>query len=320
MTVSRGRLNWGVFFIVLGAVPLAAHMGAISSSTVADAWRLWPLVIVGIGVGFVLSRTPAYFVGGMIVAATLGLVFGGLLTVGPNVGWCVNGNGPGRSITRAGTFDGAATVEINLQCGSADVVSSSDAQWHVTAFNSASNDARIDSSDRDLTVSSSNRTNWFNQGRDDWQVALPQGQEIDLRASLNMGDSTFQLGGVNLTSASFTANLGSLHVNLTGSQIDRLSVSTNLGSASVILDGGSDVTGDFRTSLGSLEICVPAELGVQVTSHDSLSSTDFGSLQMKDVGGGVWQTRNYEEATHKANFTVETSLGSLGLNGSGGCR
>ena len=54
MRVDRGRLNWGIFFIVLGAVPLAYQQGLVSSSAVDDAWRLWPLVIVGIGLAFVL--------------------------------------------------------------------------------------------------------------------------------------------------------------------------------------------------------------------------------------------------------------------------
>src|SRR5664280_2971296 len=76
MGVDRGRLNWGVFFIVLGAVPLAYHQGAVSSSAIGEAWRLWPLILVGIGLGFVLSRTPAAFLGGLVVAATLGLVLG----------------------------------------------------------------------------------------------------------------------------------------------------------------------------------------------------------------------------------------------------
>ena len=37
MKLNRGRLNWGVFFIVLGVVPLAYHQGAVSLSTLSDA-------------------------------------------------------------------------------------------------------------------------------------------------------------------------------------------------------------------------------------------------------------------------------------------
>jgi len=94
MRVDRGRLNWGVFFIVLGAVSVAYHQGAVSSSALGEAWRLWPLILVGIGLGFVLSRTPAFFIGGTVVAVCLGLVFGSVLAVGPNIGCGYDGNNP----------------------------------------------------------------------------------------------------------------------------------------------------------------------------------------------------------------------------------
>ena len=45
-------------------------------------WTLWPLILIGIGVGLVLSRTRFDFVGGLIVAATFGIMVGGLLSAG----------------------------------------------------------------------------------------------------------------------------------------------------------------------------------------------------------------------------------------------
>src|SRR5450755_3618904 len=116
MRVNRGRLNWGVFLIVFGAVPLVYNQGVVSSSTLSDAWRLWPLVLVGLGLGFVLSRTPASFVGGLVVAVFLGLVLGSVFAVGPKLG-CGNGDTTANSFSRDGTFDGSAEVELNLQCG-----------------------------------------------------------------------------------------------------------------------------------------------------------------------------------------------------------
>ena len=58
MRVNRARLNWGIFLIVLGAMPLAYNQGIVSSSTLAEAWRLWPLILVGLGLYF-LIRTVA---------------------------------------------------------------------------------------------------------------------------------------------------------------------------------------------------------------------------------------------------------------------
>ena len=319
MRVDRGRLNWGVFFIVLGAVPLAYHQGAVSSATLGDAWRLWPLILVGIGLGFVLSRTPAFFVGGTVVAVCLGLVSGSVLAVGPNIGCGYDGNNP-HTVSQSGSFGGSATVELDLQCGTATVTASSDGQWHLDATNSGGKATQVNSSSGTLNVSSASTNGWqFDRGRDDWRIALPSGSQIDLTSSLDMGDARFNLGSSSVSTARFTLNLGSLHVDLSGARVGTLNVSTNLGSAYLTLDGSSDVNADLKTNLGSLDICVPAGLGVQVSASDSLSSSDFTGAGLVKVGS-LWQTPGYDNAGHKANLTVETSLGSLKLRSAGGCK
>jgi hypothetical protein len=317
MRVDRGRLNWGIFFLVLGAVPLAYHQGAVT--VLGDAWQLWPLVLVGIGLAFILSRTPAYFLGGTVVAVTMGLVFGSVLAAGPNIGCGGNGNNP-YSVTQSGSFAGNSSVEVDLQCGTVDVTRSSDAQWHVLATNSGGSAAQVSSTSSSLHVGSLTPSGWsITRAKDDWQIALPSNAQLDLSSSIDMGDAHFSLGSVNLSSARFTLNLGTLHVDLTGATVGNLSVSTNLGSAFVTLDGASDLTGDLSTNLGSLDVCVPQGLGVQVTSSESLSSSDYGGGGLVQVGA-VWQTPDYSTAAHRANLTIGTSLGSVKLHPAGGCK
>lgn len=319
MRVDRGRLNWGIFFIVLGAVPLAYQQHAVSSSALGEAWRLWPLIIVGIGLAFVLSRTPAFFVGGTLVAVCFGLVFGSAIAIGPNVG-CGGGGNNSQSISRTGSFQSASVVELNLQCGSAHVTGAPSQQWNVTAANSAGNVPQVTSSASRLEIASASTSGWsFDRGSDDWQVALPADTSIDLSSTMDMGDAHFTLNSTNLASARFSINLGSLHVDLSGARVGTLSVETNLGAAFVTLDGSSDVTGNLKTNLGSLSVCVPQGLGVRVTASNSLSSSDFREAGLVAAGGGTWQTPNYDSAAHKAVLTVETSLGSLKLQRAGEC-
>jgi hypothetical protein len=320
MRVDRGRLNWGVFFIALGAVPLAYHQGAVSAATLGDAWRLWPLIIVGIGLAFVLSRTPAFFLGGTVVAVCIGLIAGSALAIGPEIG-CGGDGHNARTISESGSFDGDSTVDLTLQCGSARIAASADQQWHVTASNSNGATPQLSSKASSLRVSSSTTTNgWsFSRGKDDWQISLPTTTRIDLAASLDMGDASFDLASVNLASARFTLNLGSLHVDLTGAKVGTLSISTNLGAAYLTLDGASDLSANLRTNLGSLEVCLPDGLGVRLAASDSLSSSDFTGAGLTRVGA-VWQTLDYDKATHKADLSFSTSLGSLRLRHEGGCK
>lgn len=319
MRVDRDRLNWGIFFIALGAVPLAYHGGAVSAAVLGDAWRLWPLVIVGIGLAVVLSRTPAFFVGGLVVAICFGLVLGSALAIGPNVGCSGDGHNP-QSYTQSGAFDNSAGVQLDLKCGTATVTTSTDGRWHFTGTNGNGTTPSVVSSNASLHVTSVTPSGWsLDRGKDDWQIALPTETRIDLTSTLDMGDARFSLASANLASATFTLNLGSLHVDLSGAKVGTLSVSTNLGAAYVTLDGSSDLSADLKTNLGSLEVCIPAGLGVQVTSTDSLSSSDFSGAGLVRVRG-LWQTPNYDSAAHKANLNFSTSLGSLKLHPAGGCK
>lgn len=320
MRVDRSRFNWGVFLIVLGGVALAYHQNAISSSVLLDAWRFWPLIVVGIGLKIVLSRTPAAFVGGLVVAVTVGVMAGSAFAVGPSIG-CAAGASPGQQVAgQSGAFSGTSTVELDLKCGTADVTTSTDGRWHVGATNDGNHAPAVNSSSNWLQVQSASADGWrWDRGKDDVQISIPQEAQLNLTSKLDLVDARYNLASANITSASFTLNLGSVRIDLTGAKVGDLSVSTNLGAAFITLDGSSDLAANLSTSLGSIEVCVPAELGVRVANSDSLSSSDFGSLGMVRSGNS-WQTLNYDSAAHKANLSVNTSLSSLKLHNIGGCK
>jgi hypothetical protein len=315
--IHRGRLNWGIFFIVLGAVPLAYHAGAIPSSAIAEAWKLWPLILVGLGLGFILSRTPAAFVGGLIVASMLGVIAGGALSAGPNVG-CGHGH-QSATTTRDGSFDGSAQLTLNLQCGAANIGASSGSTWHVDAMSDGGHAPSVVGGSSALTVTAYGEGWWPDRGSEGWRIQVPADGTVALSSTLDFGDAHLSFDGAKLDSAAVTLNMGSVHLDLTGGTIGHMSLSTNLGAAWLELDGSSDLTGDLSTSLGSLNVCAPGSIGLRIKSSESLGSRDMGALGLTLVGDS-WQTANYATAQHHANLTVSTSLGSLKLSSAGGCK
>jgi hypothetical protein len=317
MRIDQGRLGWGIFFIVMGAVPLAYHADLIPSSAIAEAWKLWPLILVGLGLGLVLSRTPAAFVGGLVVAAMFGAIVGGALSAGPNIG-CGHG-GSTATTSRDGSFDGPATVRLNLQCGSATIGASTGSGWSVSAANDAGRAPVVEAHPNGLTVSANDAHWWPDRGTESWRLQVPADGTVDLKSTLDFGDARLSFDSAKLGYASITLNLGSVHVDLTGGSLERLSLSTNLGAAWLELDDSSDLTGNLSTSLGSLNVCAPASLGVSVRSGGDRNSSDMSALGMTLVGNS-WQTANYATAEHHANLTVSTSLGSLKLQNAGGCK
>src|SRR5918993_1482529 len=125
MRIRRGPLFWGLLLIPLGAIPLLARAGLIDVGRVGDIARLWPLVLVGIGLAILLGRGRASVIGTAIVAVLLGSLGGvalasGDLSFGGAIG-CAPGTSNMVQATEEGTFDDRASVTLDLECGSVDL-------------------------------------------------------------------------------------------------------------------------------------------------------------------------------------------------------
>ena len=70
MRVNRGLVFWGVALVTAGAVALAIQSNLIAGETAREAWRLWPVVLIVIGVAVISARTPF----AMVATLAAGLV------------------------------------------------------------------------------------------------------------------------------------------------------------------------------------------------------------------------------------------------------
>src|ERR1035437_8726791 len=113
MSVDRRLANLGVFLLILGAVPLAVSQGWLTRETVSHALELWPLILIGAGIGLILRRARLHFAGGLLVAATGGTMLGALLAGGLSLGALGCGNVGAATdpvvFEQHGTFTGGAT-------------------------------------------------------------------------------------------------------------------------------------------------------------------------------------------------------------------
>ena len=83
MRVNRRFLFWGVLLVAIGGVLVAADLGAIDTSILADVIRLWPLAIIAIGVSVILRRTTFSLPAILAAALIPGLVVGAAFAVAP---------------------------------------------------------------------------------------------------------------------------------------------------------------------------------------------------------------------------------------------
>jgi hypothetical protein len=329
MHVNRGLLGWGVFFIVLGAVPLAVRAGVIDASTVAGAWQLWPLLLIGAGVGLVLARTPAAVVGGLIVAVTAGLMAGGLLVNGVDGfgnGFAACGVGPGGEGTpfaeQRGTFGSRADVSVQLDCGSVEVVSDAGSTWNVAGTSHDGRPPSIDAEADRLLVEPDvpgARVGLGSAAGVAWTVTLPTAPVTSFDLQVNAGSARGTFPGMALDRLGVDVNAGSAFLDA-GEVIalQSLEATVNAGSLSVTLPAAS-VEGSLTANAGSIELCVPAGVDLRLRADDN----PLGGNNFEEAGlvqdGSTWSTRDFGLQSVRIELSTSANLGNITLNPDGGC-
>jgi hypothetical protein len=321
MHINRGLLSWGIFLIVAGLIPLALRAGWLSASQIAGWWNLWPLVLIGIGVGLVLTRTPFEVLGSVLVAGTVGLMLGAALAIGiagfPG-GVCSDELGSTTYDEQTGAFDGPADVDIEFNCGDLAVTGAVGSTWAFAGSGDGEIAPDIDADGSSLQIRGAERSFVpFSKG-EHWNVTLPEGVPLGIRVQLNAGDATVQLGAVQLTELDIQVNFGAIVAELgDATAIESVDVQTNAGSASVTLPNVS-LTGRLQVNAGSLEVCVPADAGVRIETVGGLGSNNFGDAGLVQ-DGETWESPGYADASTQIDLEAEANLGSIALNPDDGC-
>jgi hypothetical protein len=317
--INRRPLYWGVFLITTGAVVLAGQSAIVTDDLAGQLARLWPLVLVGLGVGLLLRRTRLSLAGGMLAAAMPGLVLGGAVVAGPRmVPDCGSGT-PATAVTRSGSFGDRSTVELRLDCGTLDVHTAPGTGWQADLRGASGAIPSVDASGDRLAIRSVEQARWrvSGWGGDVIDVTLPTDTRIDLTAEVNAGRGVLDLAGARLGRLGLAVNAGELRADLSLASLDRLAVDVNAASAWLSLPAGTDLSADLRVNAGALKVCAPADLGIRIHQDATLAATTYAGLARH---GETWETPGYALATHHADVTVSVNVGSVDVNPEGGCK
>ncbi len=317
MRPHRGFLFWGIFFTVLGAIVLADRQGWIDASQWREIGRLWPLIIIAVGVLILLSRTQIALVGTIAAAFILGGLAGAGLAGGTGffagMGDCVPGGSQTFEHTaESGSLSGPASVELELNCGSLNLAAAEGEGWSVDAsYRGAA--PQISATGTSLAV----RTPENGSRRQEWEVSVPANRLERVGLQSNAADVTLDLTGSELAGLNLEANAGDMSVIAEAGSIRGLDLSMNAGRARLTL-GGSVESGHLSVNAGAIDLCVPtsAELTLDVAEQLTFAT----NLEESDLtkNGTVWQRAG--SGGPAIDLSIEGNAASFNLNPSGDCR
>jgi hypothetical protein len=285
MTVNRGLLNWGLFFVAAGGVALAFRLGLLSPQLLGGLGQLWPLVLVAIGVALVAGQVAGSGLGGALVAIVLGGVVGALLGGGVgNVGCQAPRDGREATAREEGTFTGPAAVTLHLACGQLRVTAQAGDRWLVESSADAG-ETRIVSAGNELTLRAGDARGLpfggDRGGRSEWRVTLPTSQELDLEVEVSAGGADLALASARLRNFSSTVNGGSVDGDLRDSSLRQLGITVNAGSVALELPAAS-VSGSVTVNAGSARFCLPRDSGVRIRFSGGLGGNNFEDFGLRD--------------------------------------
>lgn len=327
MTINRRLLHWGLFLVTTGAVVLAIAGGLVTADGVATAFRLWPVLVIAVGVGVLLRRTRLDAAGGIVLAVVPGLVLGGLLGAASLVrlpdwdelrGGCVDAR-PASLETRQGTFTGDATVDLELAVGELTMTTQPGNGWRLQVADVPGRSPDVEAGVDGLSVESSSDhgRRWFDCGGDNWRLALPVAHRLDLATEIHAAKGTFDLAGATLGDLRLVVNASEARVDLAGATVEDLSLRVNGGATSVTLPATGELAGDISVNAGAVRVCAPEGLGLRIRSESTLASiTTPGLVRV----GDAWETPGYATAINHADVTVAVNVGSVEINPEGGCK
>lgn len=325
MRIRRRFLGWGVFLILAGAVPLLVRGGYLTDETVDRAWNLWPLILVGIGIGLVLRRTRLEFLGGLVVAATFGLMAGGLLSNGVvplTSGVCGQAGGTVAFSARDGDLPaGTSSVDLRLDCGTMTVAMTPGTAWQVAGRDADATGPDIEASDGSLSVRSRRSPGSFLDfgKRETWQVSLPSTPRLDLDLRLDAGSATVDLAGARLGKLGLELNAGSATVDLSSvASIADLGVGLNAGSLGLTLPNVS-MSGSIEANAGAIKLCAPPGAALKLhIGENIIGSYAYGGHGLVKEGS-TWTTPGFDTAAVRIEIQTVANAGSFTLDPADGC-
>ncbi len=323
MSVDRRLLNWGVFLVILGSIPLAVGQGWLTRDTVGRAWELWPLLLIGSGIGLLLAHTRLHFIGGLIVAATLGLMLGGLVSGGFSINGlgCSPGGATGGTtlLERSGTFSGPGSLDLRVNCGSLAIRTGA-AGWSVAVSGPDRGRPTLTTSGDGVLVRSPEGGVPFVSGNSTtWNVEIPPTGVNRLGLDLNAVDLRVTLGGAAVGTLDLSGNaLGGSRVDLGSATVGHLAVEVNAADVRVALPA-TGTSGTIAANAATIRLCVPAGVAIRFDMGGSALATDNFSSQGLIKNGSTWLRAGAGAAPPTVDLRLTGSAVTFTLNPGEGC-
>jgi len=284
-----------VFLIGLGVVFLLANLGMISVNVWQLLLRLWPVLLVAIGLDLVIGRRNVWAsLAGLVLL--LAILAGALWLYGLRVesGQALHSQEISQALQGVKSADivlenGAGDVYVHKLSGSNELVSGQVASGRgrnaIEEFSVQGNQATYRLRETGTYIGFGERF-----GEHSWDLELTTQVPLDIRYSQGAGNTNLDLSGLQLSALKVNVGVGQTTVTL-----------PETGNFDVRIDG----------AIGQIVVVVPKGMAVRIQSNTALANLSVPSGYERS--DRVYTSPGYESAENRANLTIGMAIGNVSI-------
>ncbi|MBV9354542.1 MAG: hypothetical protein JO023_03335 [Chloroflexi bacterium] len=301
----RGGTIIPLVLILIGVLLLLQNLGLVSADIWSAIGRLWPLLLVLIGLEVLLGR----HLGGQRILGIMLLAFAGAGIWAAVTAGSSTGETDTRTLDRS--LDGAtsANVLVNFGAGQLKLGSLSSSDPTQLASLTLRGPANVEPTTRYEVQNGIGQLQYGVTGRSGLAAAafpmfdgrqsppaelgIALSPNIPLTVSVRTGAADAQLDFSQLRATDLNVSVGASAAHVT--------LPANAGTTTAHVQGG----------LTALTIVVPAGVGAQVHYRGGLNALDMDRTRFSAVGNGEYRSADYDSASNRVDLYVDSGLASV---------
>ena len=338
-------LFWPVVLITAGLVWVLHNVGLIDGGGLVLLLRLWPLLLIVIGLDLLVGGRSSW--GGGVIALGAAAIVLVLLVSGPALGLTPSVEVQTDRYTAPIEAATAANVNLNFSVGEAIVQPLDDPRQLIDADLTHFGEIEFTTTgDRTKTITlqqkESLKLDWSDwvasRGHEElrWQVGLNPQVPLDLHINGGMGDVTLNLADLELTglranggagtvsidlpaterhyAANINGGLGNVRITVPDRADANLQINGGAGAGTIVIGREAQVVADINGGLGAFTIDVPDDAVVRVVAKRGLGNIDLPARFERvegDAGDGSWETAGFGQAETTIVIDYKGGVGGL---------
>lgn len=295
----RGSLVWPIVLIGFGIVFLLNNLGVLSWGVWMTIFRLWPLLLVVIGLDILLGRRPGVWTI-IPVFIMVGLFAGGV--------WLVQTT---RSVWSGDTYvqeishplDNASSADIDINFGVGEL-----------EVNKTSETGILMEGALDITEDESLNKNYFTQDGIAYLELESTGTQFYPSWLIDDWDDYKRNWVLNFTDdipidLSIDTGVGQATIDLGGIQLEGLNIDSGIGETKVYLPDSGSFNAWISLGIGELVVYVPADLMVRIHMDTGLGNNSISGNYIHS--GSVYFSPGFDDMGDWVELYVDGGIGDV---------